>query len=119
MIIGGSAVFARQIITDILAVEGLEAGAFALVDIDPTRLELTRQIAKRLVELSGKKWTVAASTQRGEVLSGSGYVISSIEVAGLENVRADYEIPMRYGIDQCIADPLSAASTPCSNSRNL
>jgi alpha-galactosidase len=102
----GSAVFARQVMTDILAVEGLEAGTFALVDVDRDRLQLARQIAERLVELSGKRWTVEASTERAELLAGSDYVISSIEVAGLENVRADYEIPMRYGVDQCIGDTI-------------
>src|ERR1700687_259826 len=102
----GSAVFARQLITDILAVDGLDAGTFALVDIDPTRLELARRIAERLVELSGKRWSVSASTDRTEVLEGSDYVISSIEVAGLANVRYDYEIPMRYGVDQCIGDTI-------------
>jgi alpha-galactosidase len=102
----GSAVFARQLITDILAVDGLDSGTFALVDIDPTRLELARRIAERLVELSGKRWSVSASTERTEVLEGSDYVISSIEVAGLEHVRAEYEIPMRYGVDQCIGDTI-------------
>jgi alpha-galactosidase len=102
----GSAVFARQLITDILAVDGLDAGTFALVDIDPTRLELARRIAETLVELSGKRWAVRASTDRAEVLDGSDYIINSIEVAGLEHVRADYEIPMRYGVDQCIGDTI-------------
>jgi alpha-galactosidase len=102
----GSAVFARQLITDILAVDGLDSGTFALVDIDVARLELARQIAARLVELSGKRWTVTASTERTEVLAGSDYVINSIEVAGLEHVRADYEIPKRYGVDQCIGDTI-------------
>jgi alpha-galactosidase len=102
----GSAVFARQLITDILAVDGLDAGTFALVDIDPTRLELARRIAERLVELSGKRWSVDVSTDRTEVLGGSDYVINSIEVAGLEHVRTDYEIPMRYGVDQCIGDTI-------------
>jgi alpha-galactosidase len=102
----GSAVFARQLITDILAVDGLDAGSFALVDIDPTRLELARQIAERLVELSGKDWTVEASTDRMEVLRGTDYVVNSIEVAGLQNVRHDYDIPLKYGIDQCIGDTI-------------
>jgi alpha-galactosidase len=102
----GSAVFARQLITDILAVDGLDTGTFALIDIDPARLELARRIAERLVELSGKRWSVSASTDRTEVLEGSHYVINSIEVAGLEHVRADYEIPLRYGVDQCIGDTI-------------
>ena len=102
----GSAVFARQVITDILAIEGLDEGVFALVDIDPVRLDLARRIAERLVELSGKHWTVQASTERRDLLAGSDYLVNSIEVAGLQNVRADYDIPMKFGVDQCIGDTI-------------
>src|SRR5260370_5843499 len=91
----GSAVFARQLITDILAVEGLDAGEFALVDVDVSRLELARGIAERLVELSGKRWRVVASTDRRVVLPGSDYEINSIEVGGLQKVRLDYQNPLR------------------------
>src|SRR2546423_6488610 len=106
MVGAGSAVFARQIITDILAIGGLDSGTFALVDIDAKRLELARAIAQKLVELSGKEWKVEASTDRTEVLAGTDYVVNSIEVAGLQNVRADYDIPMKYGVDQCIGDTI-------------
>ena len=106
MVGAGSAVFARQIITDVLAVDGLDSGTFALVDIDAKRLELARAIAQKLVELSGKKWKVEASTDRNEVLPGTEYVVNSIEVAGLQNVRADYDIPLKYGVDQCIGDTI-------------
>jgi alpha-galactosidase len=102
----GSAVCARQIITDILAVDGLDRGVFALVDIDPVRLDLARRIAERLVEISGKSWTVDASTERNDVLKGTDYVVNSIEVAGLQNVRHDYDIPKKYGVDQCIGDTI-------------
>jgi alpha-galactosidase len=102
----GSAVFARQLITDILAIDGLEDGVFALVDVDPNRLNLAKRIAERLVELTGKRWKVQASTDRLDVLEGTDYVINSIEVAGLKNVRFDYDIPMRYGVDQCIGDTI-------------
>ena len=102
----GSAVFARQLMTDILNVEGLDAGTFALVDIDPTRLGLAKRIAERLVELTKKKWKVEASTERREALPGTDYVINSIEVAGLKNVRFDYDIPLKYGVDQCIGDTI-------------
>jgi alpha-galactosidase len=102
----GSAVFARQVMTDILAIEGLDDGVFALVDIDPVRLDLAHRIAERLVQLSGKHWSVEASTERRDLFAGSDYVVNSIEVAGLQSVRADYDIPMRYGIDQCIGDTI-------------
>ena len=106
MVGAGSAVFARQIITDILAVDGLDRGVFALVDIDPVRLDLARRIAERLVEIAGKEWTVEASTERLDVLKGTDYVVNSIEVAGLQNVRHDYDIPKKYGVDQCIGDTI-------------
>jgi alpha-galactosidase len=83
MVGAGSAVFARQIITDILAVDDLDAGTFALVDIDAVRLDLARRISQRLVELSGKRWKVEASTDRREMLPGTDYIVNSIEVAGL------------------------------------
>jgi alpha-galactosidase len=40
------------------------------------------------------------------MLPDSDYVINMIEVAGLPNVRLDYEIPLRYGIDQAIGDTI-------------
>jgi len=49
---------------------------------------------------------VEATTERREVLPGCHYVISAIEVAGLRNVRPDYEIPLKYGVDQCIGDTI-------------
>jgi alpha-galactosidase len=102
----GSAVFARQIMTDILAVEGSDAGEFRLVDIDERRLDLARRMAEKLVDISGKSWSVAASTDRRQLLEGSDFVVNTVEVAGLANVEHDYEIPLRYGVDQCIGDTI-------------
>ncbi len=102
----GSTVFARQLITDILLIDGLDEGCFALVDIDARRLELAQQIAGRLIAHSGKRWSVRASTERRDVLEGSDFIINTIEVAGLANVRHDFDIPMKYGIDQCIGDTI-------------
>jgi alpha-galactosidase len=102
----GSAVFARQLMTDILQIEGLDEGCFALVDIDASRLELAQRIAEQLIARSGKSWKIRASTERRDVLAGSDFVINTIEVAGLANVRHDFDIPMKYGINQCIGDTI-------------
>ncbi|MDH4135352.1 MAG: alpha-galactosidase [Anaerolineae bacterium] len=102
----GSTVFATELMTDILATPALESGTFALVDIDSERLDLAHRMAKFLIARSGRDWTVEASTDRTKVLNGSKYVINTIEVAGLANVRHDYEIPLRYGVDQCIGDTI-------------
>lgn len=102
----GSAVFARQLITDVLHIEGLDEGVIALVDIDATRLQLAHNIAEKLVAQSGKHWRVQSSTERREMLPGSHFIVNTIEVAGLANVRHDFDIPMKYGINQCIGDTI-------------
>ena len=58
----GSAVFATEIMSDILATPALETGAFALVDIHPGRLELAHQMAEFLIERSGRR--LAGGSQR-------------------------------------------------------
>lgn len=100
----GSGQFAQTVITDILAIEGLDTGTFVLVDLDAERLELAHEVAGQLIELVGKPWTVQATTDRRSVLPGCDYVINMIEVGGLANVEHDYTIPLKYGVDQCIAD---------------
>ena len=50
----GSAVFATEIMTDILATPGLDAGIFALVDIHAGRLELAHQMTEFLIAKSGR-----------------------------------------------------------------
>ena len=102
----GSSVFTYEIMTDILSTPGLSGGVFALVDIEGERLELVHQVAELVVKKSGKNWRVEASTERQEVLEGTDYLINTIEVAGLPNVRHDFDIPMKYGVNQCIGDTI-------------
>ena len=102
----GSTVFAAELMTDFLTAPGLDAGEFRLVDIDAERLALAHQFADYLIERSGRDWTVQSSVDRTELLPGSTVVISTIEVAGLATVDFDYDIPMKYGVDQCIGDTI-------------
>ncbi|MBI5930819.1 MAG: alpha-galactosidase [Chloroflexi bacterium] len=102
----GSAVFAYEIITDVLCTPGLETGVFALVDIDAERLELAHRIAEKAIAVSGRNWRVEASTNRVDVMADSDYLVNTIEVAGLANVRHDFDIPMKYGVNQCIGDTI-------------
>jgi alpha-galactosidase len=105
-IVGSGSMFTQYLVSDILQIAGLENGIFALIDVDPRRLELSAMLVRRLIEFSGKNWAVEASTNRREVLKGSRFVINQIEVAGLSTVRNEYEIPLRYGVKQCIGDTL-------------
>ncbi|WP_339323303.1 alpha-galactosidase [Paenibacillus sp. FSL W8-0194] len=105
-IIGAGSAFTQEIAVDILNIEGVEGGTIALVDIDADRLEIARKLVLKIIEMTGKRWDVIASVDRREVLAGSRFVINQIEVGGLQTVRYEYEIPLKYGVNQCIGDTL-------------
>ena len=106
-LLGAGSGFMQPLFTDILNIEGLEDGIIGLVDIDAARLKVNIQLMQRVLALMGKKgWTIQASTDRREVLKGTDYLISTIEVSGTACVRFDNDIPLKYGIDQCIGDTI-------------
>lgn len=102
----GSTVFTTELVTDILLSPEIPPGTFALVDIDDERLELAHRMAEHLISQTGAEWNVISSTDRQQVIAGCDTVINTIEVAGLANVRHDFEIPMKYGVNQCIGDTI-------------
>jgi len=102
--LGAGSFFFQGLFTDVLNIPGADVGEMALVDVDPHRLELAERLGRTIVEKMGRRWTVRATTDRREVLSGSHYIINCIEVSGVECVRHDHDIPARYGVDQCIGD---------------
>ncbi|MFL6071348.1 MAG: alpha-glucosidase/alpha-galactosidase [Actinomycetes bacterium] len=102
----GSTVFAAELISDFLTTPGLDSGEFRLVDIDAERLALAHEFAEYLIGRSERTWQVQSSTDRTQMLPGSSVIISTIEVAGLPTVDFDYEIPLKYGVDQCIGDTI-------------
>ncbi len=103
-IIGAGSFFTNSWIRDIALSEELEGGTFALIDIDPERLELTEKMAEKIISELGVEWKVVSSTEREELLPETDYLINTIEVSGEETVQDDYEIPKKYGVDQCIGD---------------
>lgn len=105
-IIGAGSHFTRALATDIVLIPGIEVGEFALVDTDARRLKLAQGLVEKVIALTGKSWKVIASTDRRQVLAGSDYVINTIDVGGVDAVRLEHEIPLKYGIKQCIGDTI-------------
>lgn len=105
-IIGAGSEFTQNIVVDILTIKGLDEGIIALVDLDAERLDIAHQLVEKIIEKIGKKWSVIGSTDRKKVIADSDFVINQIEVAGLHTVKLEYEIPLKYGVKQCIGDTL-------------
>jgi alpha-galactosidase len=106
--VGAGSVFCPVLARDLLRTPGAERGEIRLVDIDADRLAAMHTIIKNLLGPTERAdgWTVKSSTDRRELLAGSDYVICSVEVSGLQCVGWDNDIPLKYGIDQCIGDTI-------------
>jgi alpha-galactosidase len=104
----GSIGFTHGVVKDILAVPEFGDTEFALTDIDERNLGMIRQLLERDMEASGLPATLTATLNRREALTGADYVFSVVRVGGLEGFATDVEIPLKYGVDQCVGDTLSA-----------
>jgi len=103
----GSTVFAQNLLGDILGFPELAQADIRLFDIDPTRLEVTRDVAGRVAQALGAKPTVSATLERERALDGADFVISMIQVGGYKPATVtDFEVPKKYGLRQTIADTL-------------
>ncbi len=104
--LGAGSGFTRPLAVDLLQIEGL-GGELRLVDIDPARLELSLRVVELVAQrIGGGRWTVSATTDRRAALRGADYVINCIEVSGTATVRLDNDIPLKYGVSQCIGDTI-------------
>jgi alpha-galactosidase len=104
--LGAGSGFLQTLITDVIGIPGADEGELALVDIDTVRLDLADKICRKIIAESGKNWKVVATTDRRKVLKRADYVINCIEVSGVDCVKYDNDIPLKYGIDQCIGDTI-------------
>lgn len=107
VLLGAGSGFTPRLVNDVLRIPENHGGTIALVDIDLTRLRTMEKLIKQLAaKLGGGRWKVIASVNRVNVLKGADYIINCIEVSGAACVAFDNDIPLKYGIDQCIGDTI-------------
>ncbi|MFP4176998.1 MAG: alpha-galactosidase [Planctomycetota bacterium] len=102
----GSAVFAQAMIRDSLSFESLEDTTFCLMDIDEEPLGYMETIARKMIDQGDYPADIEATMDRREALEGADYVIVSILVGGREPIAREIDIPLEYGVDQCIGDTM-------------
>jgi alpha-galactosidase len=108
VMLGAGSMFTPRLMSDVLQIPGAERGEIALVDIDRTRLDTMQALIGKVIKDRGKDrgWKVTASADRRKVLKGADYIVNCIEVSGTECVRFDNDIPLRFGVNQCIGDTI-------------
>ncbi len=106
MIGAGSLIFCKTLMSDFLATSALEGSEYRLMALTHRRLDKMKDFVDRMIKDNGVRATVTATTDRREALKDADYVVIMIQVGGVDAFQMDYEIPMRYGVDDCIGDTL-------------
>lgn len=104
----GSIGFTRGLLTDILSVPELQEIEVAFTDINPHNLDMVYQLCQRDIEANGLKIKIQATLDRREAFKDCKYIINCVRIGMLEAFTKDIEIPLKYGVDQCVGDTLCA-----------
>src|SRR3954469_1176165 len=108
MIGAGSIGFTRRLMQDILAVPELKDTTFALTDISKRNLDMVAQLCERDIKGNKLPANVIATTDRRKAIANADYVLCMVRQGGLEAFQTDIDIPLKYGVDQCVGDTLCA-----------
>jgi alpha-galactosidase len=108
MIGAGSIGFTRRLMRDILAVPELQDTTFALMDISEHNLEMVTQLCQRDIQANNLPAKIESTMNRRAAITGADYIICMIRQGGIDAFKLDIEIPLQYGVDQCVGDTLCA-----------
>jgi alpha-galactosidase len=108
MIGAGSIGFTRRLMQDLLAVPEFAGTTFALTDLSKRNLDMVVQLCRRDIAANNLPAKIAATTDRRKAIADADYVICTIRQGGLESFQTDVDIPLKYGVDQCVGDTICA-----------
>ena len=103
----GSIGFTRRLLSDILTVPEFADIDVAFTDINEDNLRMVTQLCQRDIEENGLSIQIQATTDRREAFKDAKYVINCVRIGMLDAFATDVEIPLKYGVDQCVGDTLA------------
>lgn len=104
----GSIGFTRGLLRDLLTVPEFKNIEVAFCDINQHNLDMVTELCQRDIRENGLDIQIQPTTDRREALKDAKYVLCTIRVGGLEAFATDVDIPLKYGVDQCVGDTLCA-----------
>jgi alpha-galactosidase len=102
----GAIVFTKQFLNDMFNTPCMAGSTYSLMGPTMWKLEKMKEYADLLIKKNGIDATVECTTDRREALKGADFVILTFQIGGDKAYEYDIEIPMKYGIDQCIGDSM-------------
>jgi len=108
-VIGAGAVsWTRTLLRDLLTVPEFADLHYHLTDINAHNLDMAFQLCRRDVAENRLPTRVEQTTDRRSAVADADYVICAIRQGGLEAFATDVDIPLKYGVDQCVGDTICA-----------
>ena len=104
----GSIGFTRKLMHDVLAVPELQDTDFYFMDLSQDNLDMVTQLCQRDIEANGLPAKIVPTTSQREAINDADYVLCLIRQGGLEAFALDIDIPLKYGVDQCVGDTICA-----------
>jgi alpha-galactosidase len=104
----GSIGFTRKLLKDLLCVPEFSELEVSFMDINPENLERVTALCQRDIDHNGLNIRIQSTTDRKRALKNAKYVFNVVRIGGLEALEYDINIPLRYGVDQCVGDTLCA-----------
>ncbi len=108
MVGAGSIGFTRKLVADLLTVPELTETTFSFTDISAHNLDMVTQLCRRDVQANYLPATIESTLDRRAAIADADYVICTIRQGGLEAFQTDIDIPLKYGVDQCVGDTICA-----------
>lgn len=106
----GSLVFARTLFTDIMSVPEFSDIEVAFTDINPDNLEKVTHLCQRDLDSNNIPIKIQSTLDRREAFRNARYIINCVRIGGLPAFEMDVDIPLKYGVDQCVGDTLCTGS---------
>src|SRR4030095_1199335 len=97
-----------RLVADILTVPELRDIEISFTDISERNLQMVTELCNRDVQGNGVPTRLTATVDRRRALADARYVFCVARIGGLEGFQTDIEIPLKYGVDQCVGDTLCA-----------
>lgn len=102
----GSVIFAKNLIVDMLSFQELAGCTITLMDIDTKRLGMIKHLTDKVMAQNHFKAVIEATEDRRKALQGADFVLTMIQVGGLDAYECDINIPLKYGVKQAVGDTL-------------
>ena len=104
----GSVGFTRTLFTDLMAVKEFHDISVAFHDVNPHNLDMVTRLCQRDLDENGVPITIVSTLDRREAVKDARYIINCSRIGMLEAFELDIDIPLKYGVDQCVGDTLCA-----------